>query len=225
MNVTAVIPIRAGSKGLPGKNTRILAGKPLFEHSIDCAQAAGISNIIVATDIQELLNETPNCYKVFSRSQQSARDNAPTHEVLIDLIKAWDLHEHLIVLLQATSPLRRAETVRAVIDMMNDSNAELGCTVSQIENTVLKSGTVHNGFFSPLMDEKALFTPRQLLPSTYKMDGNIYAFWGNWLINNGSLETNKIRVVQSTQGENMDIDTLGDFVKAEQYLDQAENHK
>lgn len=222
LDVTAVIPIRANSKGLPGKNTRDLAGKPLFHHSVDCARAAGIEDIIVATDNQDLLDHPSDHYKLFPRSKYSARDDAPTHEVLIDLIESWNLHARLIVLLQATSPLRRPETIRSVLKVMEDPDARLGCTVSEIDNSLLKSGTICDGFLSPILNSRTLFTPRQSLPSIFKMNGSVYAFSGSWLIKNGSLETDMIKIVQSSPKEAIDIDTLDDFIQAEQFLAEPE---
>ncbi len=218
MKRTAVIPIRAGSKGLPGKNTRVLAGKPLFMHAVACAQDAGIGDIIVATDDAAVLAAPADGYRVFARSAHSARDDAPTHEVLIEVITALDLADHLIVLLQATSPMRAPATVRAVVDAMDDRAAELGCTVSEIDNSLLKSGTIRDGFLQPIVDAATLFTPRQALPAVYKMDGGVYSFQGDWLVRNGSLETDRIKTVQSQPDEVLDIDTLADFERAAQRL-------
>ena len=53
---TAVIPLRRGSKGLPGKNIRLLADKPLYMHSVDVALEAGAQRIIISTDISDVLS-------------------------------------------------------------------------------------------------------------------------------------------------------------------------
>ena len=55
---TAVIPLRGGSKGLPGKNTRLLAGKPLYMHAVDVALEAGADRVILSTDIADVLLAT-----------------------------------------------------------------------------------------------------------------------------------------------------------------------
>ena len=218
MQITAVIPIRAGSKGLPGKNTRELLGIPLYMHAVRCAKEAGIDEVVVATDDPKVLEHSDPSYKTFHRSAHSARDDAPTHEVLIELIEARNLHENLIVLLQATSPLRRSQTVRAVIDLMNEPDVDLGCSVTRIDNGFLKSGLVKDGFLQPLIDPTTLFKPRQYLPELFKMDGGVYAFHGRWLVDNGSLETDKIKVVKSNHCEALDIDSLDDFALAEKQL-------
>lgn len=218
MKITAVIPIRAQSKGLPGKNTRDLAGKPLFMHAVACAQAADISDIVVATDDAVLLQASSDDYRAFARSAHSARDEAPTHEVLIEVVSALGLEDHLIVLLQATSPLRQPKTVQAVIAAMQDGQAELGCSVSQIDSSLLKSGTIIDGYLQPTVDASTLFRPRQSLPDLFKMDGGVYAFMGGWLVRNRSLETEKIKVVQSDPAELLDIDTMDDFVQAQAIL-------
>ncbi|MFD2173236.1 cytidylyltransferase domain-containing protein [Rhodobacter lacus] len=214
----AVIPLRAGSKGLPGKNTRPLAGLPLYLHSVACARAAGIERIIVATDIAALLAAPHPDYELYARSEASSRDDAPTHEVVIELIEALGLHEATIVILQATSPLRRAATVRAALARLEEGGHELTVSISEIENSVMKSGTVSEGRLVPLVSAAALFQPRQSLPRLYKLDGGVFAFRGGWLVANGALTTEHIGVVESDPAELLDIDCAEDFARAEAVL-------
>lgn len=219
MNKTiAVIPLRGGSKGLPGKNTLPLAGLPLYMHSVACARAAGINRIIVATDIAKLLAAPHPHYALYARSEASSRDDAPTHEVVIELIEALGLHDATIIILQATSPLRRPETVRAALLRLAAGGVDLAVSVSEIENTVMKSGTVSEGRLVPLVTAATLFQPRQNLPRLYKLDGGIFAFRGGWLVENGSLTTERIGVVESAPSELLDIDRAEDFERAETIL-------
>lgn len=219
---TAIIPIRSGSKGLPGKNVRILGGKPLFMHAVDAALAAGIDDIIVATDDQSVLDQPNDNYRLFARSPQSARDSAPTHEVLLEAIESLSLHSNTIVLLQATSPLRRPETIRAAMTLFDGRSEGLCATVSRIDNSVLKSGMVRDGVFAPLLDAPTLFKPRQALPDLFKLDGAVFVFNGGWLIRNGSLESDHIQVLESPAEDVLDIDTLDDFLAAEARLSQRD---
>ena len=218
MSCTAIIPIRSGSKGLPGKNTRALAGKPLFMHAVDAARAAGIDDVIVATDDQTLLNQPSGDYRLFARSAHSARDSAPTHEVLVEVIEGLALHDNVIVLLQATSPLRHPDTIRAAVAQFDARADGLCATVSRIDNSVLKSGMVRNGVFAPLLDAPTLFKPRQALPDVFKLDGAVFVFNGGWLVRNGSLESDHITVLESPAEDVLDIDTLEDFLEAEARL-------
>ena len=218
MRTVAVVPLRANSKGLPGKNVRPLAGKPLFMHAVACAHAAGIEEVYVVTDIEDILTDHSPAFTGFRRSAHSARDDAPTHEAVMELIDALRLQDRLIVLLQATSPLRSSKTVREVIKKALDQSADLACSVTEIDNSVMKSGTIVDGFLSPLVESATFYLPRQALPKLYKMDGGVYAFRADWLITNGSLKTDRIAVVRSDLSEVLDIDTMEDFELAEQRL-------
>ena len=218
MSPTVVIPIRAGSKGLPGKNIRMLAGMPLFMHSVACARAAGIDDIVVATDIEDVLQSADHQFRVYRRSPESATDTAPTHDVLIEVISALGLEDRMIVLLQATSPLRRPETVRKVISLFKAGAFDVCCSVSEIDNTLLKAGLVNGESIVPLLSAKAQFSPRQELPRSYKMDGGTFVFSGAWLLERGNLETDRIGVVISGSEEFGDIDDMSDFNRVEQFI-------
>lgn len=214
----AVIPIRAGSKGLPGKNTKLLAGKPLYLYAVDCARALNVDRIIVATDIASIIDEACPQYEVFQRSAHSARDGAPTHEVIIELVQQLNLQGDTILILQATSPLRRSETVRAALDRFAEGIHDLVVSISEIENTALKSGTVSGGRLMPIVSAETLFMPRQGLPRLFKLDGGVFAFRGGWLIDNGSLASERIGVVESDPSELLDIDGEDDFQRAADIL-------
>lgn len=218
MTPTVVIPIRAGSRGLPGKNIRMLAGMPLFMHSVACARAAGIDDIVVATDIEDVLQSADPQFRVYRRSSESATDTAPTHDVLIEAISALGLEDRMIVLLQATSPLRRPETVRKVISLFKTGAFDVCCSVSEIDNALLKAGLLDGETFVPLLSAKALFSPRQQLPRSYKMDGGTFVFSGAWLLERGNLETDRIGVVISAPEEFADIDDMKDFNRVEQVI-------
>jgi N-acylneuraminate cytidylyltransferase len=214
----AVIPLREGSKGLPGKNTLPLVGLPLYLHSVSCAHAAGIKRVIVATDIAALLAAPSPEYELYARSAASSRDDAPTHEVVIEMIEALGLHNAMIVILQATSPLRHPGTVRAALARLAEGEYDLIVSISEIENTALKSGTVSEGLLVPLLTSEMLFQPRQSLPRLFKLDGGVFAFRGGWLVENGSLTTERIGVVSSDPSELLDIDQAEDFERAEAIL-------
>ena len=89
---TAVIPLRAGSKGLPGKNTRGLAGKPLYRHAVDLALAAGASRVILSTDIPELLTAAvPPGVQTLERPADLCGDAVPMAPVLIQALQATNV--------------------------------------------------------------------------------------------------------------------------------------
>ena len=110
--VVALLPLRAGSKGVPGKNKGYFHGKPLFMWQLDALlDSEFIHHVYVATDDTEIIDIINEEYRpmsklhVYERSSQSARDDASTEEVLLEFIE----HEQLdpgtiLVLSQATNP-------------------------------------------------------------------------------------------------------------------------
>lgn len=129
--ILAVIPARGGSKGLPGKNTVLLAGKPLLAHSIEHALAVrGVDRVVVSTDDDRIAEAARGAgADVVERPQELASDAAPSEGALLhalDRVVEEDGHEpDLVLFLQATSPIRRPgcidRAVQAVVGEGADS--------------------------------------------------------------------------------------------------------
>jgi YrbI family 3-deoxy-D-manno-octulosonate 8-phosphate phosphatase len=115
VNIAALIPLRGGSKSIPNKNIKALAGKPLLCHVVDAALGCElISAVVVATDSEAIRAVVRQHYgakvQLFDRSPETATDTAPTEAVLLEYAERHAF-DHL-VLIQATSPLLRAEDLR-----------------------------------------------------------------------------------------------------------------
>jgi len=120
MNILYLIPARGGSKGIPHKNIKSLAGKPLIYYSIDVARELTTDdNICVSTDDNEIIKVVENYgLKVpFKRPDELATDNATTNDVILHAINFYESigkQYDIIVLLQPTSPLRKSQHVKEV---------------------------------------------------------------------------------------------------------------
>lgn len=113
MNI-AIIPLRAGSTGLPGKNTRLMHGKPLYRWSIDQAKASRcFGEIVVATDDPAVTDELVKPALLFERHPMTATATASTESVLLEVLLEYQPEQ--ACLLQATSPLRRTEDIQEVM--------------------------------------------------------------------------------------------------------------
>lgn len=113
--VVAVIPARGGSKGIPGKNRRVIAGKPLVSWVITAALASrAVDAVVVSTDDPELAAIAESLGALaHHRSVASATDEAPTEVVLLEVLAAFPADRY--VLLQATSPLTTAADIDAAL--------------------------------------------------------------------------------------------------------------
>jgi CMP-N-acetylneuraminic acid synthetase len=218
---SAIIPLRAGSKGLPGKNTRILAGLPLYMHAVYLALDAGAIRVFITTDIAEVLEaDLPEQVLVVQRPPHLCGDDVPMSPVLLHLLA----QEHVqgpVVLLQATSPMRQISDVKAALVQLETGDFDLVMSVTEAERSVLKWGTIiDNNRYVALAGSAYCFANRQSLPPVYKPNGALYAMKAEWFLDNGSLETERLGTVIMPADRSHDIDSLTDFERCEQLIAQ-----
>ena len=215
---TAVIPLRAGSKGLPSKNIRPLAGKPLYRHAVDQALQAGAQRVVITTDIPEVLwAELPTQVTLVERPRELAGDTVPMAPVLQHALQTADCHG-TVVLLQATSPLRQSRDIEAALTVFAGGYFELVMSVTSADRGVLKWGTLRGNRFQPLSDPAYCFANRQSLPPVVRPNGAVYVFDAARLIATGSLAADSVGVVGMPPERSHDIDNLNDFEQAERLL-------
>jgi CMP-N-acetylneuraminic acid synthetase len=215
---TAVIPLRCGSKGLPGKNTRLLAGKPLYRYTVDLALAAGAQRVIVSTNIPEVLSATlPPGVQALERPADLCGDAVPMAPVLAHALQSVGC-EGAVVLLQATSPLRQVADVQAALDVFGTGQHELVLSVTQADRGVLKWGHAEGDRFVPLSDPAYCFSNRQSLPAVVRPNGAVYVVQAQWFLAHGGFVSERIGLVQMDAERSLDIDTLADFERCEAAL-------
>jgi CMP-N,N'-diacetyllegionaminic acid synthase len=217
----AIVPLRAGSKGLPGKNTRVIAGMPLWRHAVDQARSAGIKRVLISTDIPRLLSAEPEPgVEIFERPSTLAADDTPIDAALSYVLNTQMTGSARIVLLQATSPLRTPVDITAAIDMHTQGQFDLVLTTCRADSLVLKWGQSNGAEFIPLVNPAHCFANRLILPPVYRPNGAVYVFDANWFRVSGSLASGKIGMIEMPIERSVDIDTAGDFVYAERLLRQ-----
>lgn len=215
---TAVIPLRAGSKGLPGKNVRALAGKPLYRHALDQAVAAGAARVLITTDLPEVLNaDLPREVTCVPRPPELAGDTVPMAPVLVHALQQAQVRG-TVVLLQATSPLRLPADIRAALDLFATGDHGLVMSVTEADRGVLKWGRLDGSRFLPLSSPEHCFANRQSLPPVVRPNGAVYVFDAARLIATGSLAADSVGVVSMPAERSHDIDNLDDFEQAERLL-------
>jgi CMP-N-acetylneuraminic acid synthetase len=237
MKILGTICARGGSKGLKDKNIRELCGQPLISHTIEVMKKWGKSDrIVVSTDspkIAQIANEygaeTP-----FTRPPELATDAAPKIPVLQHALRfceeEGDTRYDVIIDLQPTSPLRKPS------DIENALNEFL-----KIETDVLYSVTEskENPYFNMVeLDEKGNvhlsktlereLSRRQDAPKAYTINGSIYIFNRDYLLNAKGLHCEKERIYVMDEISSVDIDTELDFKFVEfllesKYFDYSSN--
>jgi CMP-N,N'-diacetyllegionaminic acid synthase len=129
VDVLGLIPARGGSKGIPGKNLALVAGRPLLEWTIDAARAAReLTRVVVSTDDGEIARVAAGV-DVLRRPPELARDDTPMLDVVHHAIA--ELAPDVIVVLQPTSPLRGARHIDEAVRLLRETDAD--CVVSVVE--------------------------------------------------------------------------------------------
>lgn len=218
---TAVIPLRTGSKGLPSKNIRPLAGKPLYRHAVDQALQAGAQRVVITTDIPEVLwAELPTQVTLVERPPELAGDTVPMAPVLQHALHTAECHG-TVVLLQATSPLRLPSDIEAALAVFAGGYFELVMSVTSADRGVLKWGTLRGNRFQPLSDPAFCFANRQSLPPVVRPNGALYVLNAERFVASGSFVSDRIGVVEMPAERSQDIDSLDDFERCEAALEAA----
>ena len=215
----AVVPMRARSRGLPGKNIRSLAGLPLYAHSVRTALNAGATAVVLSTDIESVLAQAhPSGVLAVERPAALAGDSTTMAEVLIHVLgpeQGLSIDgETTIVLLQPTSPLRAVSDIHAALDRLAQPDVELAMSVVEVDKGILKSGRLKGGRFVPLSDPAHCFSNRQSLPPVYRPNGAVYAFKAGWFRDNSGFETEHIGAVIMPPERSLDVDSIDDFERA-----------
>jgi CMP-N-acetylneuraminic acid synthetase len=156
-SVYAIIPARSGSKGIPDKNIKLLAGKPLFAYSIEFANKLGVDKVICSTDSEEYatLAKSYGAEVPFLRSKQAASDTAMEQDILVDLYDKFSAHNipmpKYLVWLRPTFVFRDKQKIWACIDQLEaDDTLSSSRTVCKSESR-LYSG--QNGILHPRFDD------------------------------------------------------------------------
>ncbi|MGN3974588.1 acylneuraminate cytidylyltransferase family protein [Tsuneonella sp. SYSU-LHT278] len=172
----AVIPARAGSKGVPGKNKRLVAGKPLIAYSFASAMAArAIDRIIVTTDDAEIAAlARAEGIEVVDRPARIAGDESPVVDAVNHaLCQAQIADPAAVVLLQPTSPLRTGADIDAALALFEQTGTPV-CSVVRVEDAhPARMYRIEEGRLVPEIPALAS-ARRQDLPALYLRNGAIY---------------------------------------------------
>lgn len=219
MRYIAVIPARGGSKGLPGKNTKLLAGKPLIAWSIEQALECGtIDCVHVSTDDLEIADvaRAHGADVPYLRPAELAQDTTSTEPVMtyaLDWYQRAGRTFDAIVLLQPTSPLRFPGTVGAALEEFEANSSE--SLLGVCEN--------HHFFWRNREDPVALYDYRnrprrqdiRAEDRWYRENGSIYVTRTSALRRHSNRLCEPIHMHVMREEEGWEIDSLADFVVVE----------
>lgn len=218
------IPARAGSKGIPSKNIKLLAGEPLIVHTIQAAKKSGIFDcLVVSTDGKEIakIAREAGAEVPFLRPPELATDDAPGIDALRHALRWFEergTQYNYVMYLQPTSPLRSAADIVAAADLLLDRDAEAIVSVSRVEHhpwwsNVLPADGCMKDFLKPDTS-----TNRQELPAYYRLNGAIYLARWDFIRNRNSWLGPYTYAYIMSRKRSVDIDQEIDFIIAEALL-------
>lgn len=221
----AIIPARGGSKGVPGKNIRVVGGKPLIAWTIEAAKLSKcIDRVILSSDDEAIIEQARRyeCEVPFVREARLAQDESTSMDVILDALDRCPGYEW-VVLLQPTSPLRSARDIDQAIKLCKSQNASACVSVSLSQESPYWMFTLKDGSTLESILPPQGATRRQDLPSVYSVNGAIYAAKTGWLRQNRSfLSTETVAYVMPNQ-RSLDIDTESDFIQLQFFLGDFKN--
>ena len=221
-----VIPARGGSKGIPGKNIKPMGGIPLICRSIDIARKfVDDKDICVTTDSDEIINvvrqhgmEVP-----FKRPDYLATDTASSYDVLIhavDFYKSKGIDYDWMVLLQPTTPFRKEEDLRKMLDMMTD-DLDMVVSVKKAEtNPYYNCYAVNDqGYLQKFIKPQTQMVGRQSrMPDIYEKNGSVYVIKIESLRKQKLNEFEKVHFYEMSKEYSVDLDEPLDWLFAEALL-------
>lgn len=216
----AIIPARGGSKGLPGKNIKLLNGIPLIAYTIKAAiNAKAVTRVIVSTDSEEIADvsgkfgaEVP-----FMRPDHLASDTSAAIDTYLYTIQELERTENIsineIMILLPTSPLRTAEDINKAVELFKGKNAD-----SVISYTEEHHPISWHKYLNDQLKFEDIFPPniknRQELKTSYYPNGSIYIFKKTILVQGIYYSENSYAHLMP-RNRSVDIDSMEDFEYAE----------
>ena len=219
----AFIPARGGSKRLPKKNKRFLAGKPMIAWTIEVAKACDtIDSVVVSTDDPEIatIAKSYGAEVPFMRPNKLARDTSTTFDTLMDglsklerLGKTYDY----VVLLQPTSPLRTLKNLSEAVSELFRRGSRSIISVCEVDHHPYWSNVLNGNLsMDSFISDEIKNLRSQDLPTYYRLNGAIYIYEVKFLRDQKSLfpGIDCIAYIMD-KNESLDIDSEIDFQLAE----------
>lgn len=217
MRILGVVPARGGSKGVPGKNLRVVGGEPLIVHTLRTAQAAEalLYRTIVSTDDPEIARVARDAGAdvPFLRPHDLATDSVPMVPVLQHAVTSIEEEEgkriDWVCLLQPTNPFRTVEDLKGAVDLALQGECDSVISVVRVfaVHPVLMK-RIEDGYLEPFSVPEPEGTRRQDYdPPAYMRNGAIYLTRREVIMDKGSIWGERIRPFEMPEERSIGIDS------------------
>lgn len=231
-NILGIILARGGSKGVPRKNIKLLAGKPLIAWTIiEAKKSRFINRLILTTDDYEIAEIAKNygCEVPFMRPKELAEDLTPDLPVIkhvLERLKEESYVPDIIAHLRPTAPLRKAEDIDKGIEIiMNNENADSVRSVIKTPKHPLKMWFMEGGKLGPIITHdklsEAYNLPRQIINKempVFAQNNSVDIIRAKTILEKQSMTGDNIYGFEMPEDRSVDIDTPEDFLKIEQLM-------
>ena len=216
MKTFAFIFARGGSKGVPGKNIRILDGKPLLAHSIMVAQdIVEVSRIFVSTDDQDIADVGIKYgAEIINRPTELAQDDSPEWLAwlhAIEWLASKGEYFDRFVSLPTTSPLRNKSDVINCLNLLDKQTDVVVTMTDTSRSPYFNMVTEENSYIKLLNESKEDYSRRQDVPLAYDMTTVAYVSRPDFIKNNNKIFDGKVKAVIIPKERAVDIDDEIDF--------------
>lgn len=223
--IIITICARGGSKGVPGKNIRKLAGKPLLVHSIQAAKDSGLADRIMVSTDDEAIRKVAIKSGIdvpFLRPKKLADGKTSRELVIAKAVEAAEKYWHedfdIIVDLGNVTPLKNGKDVRAVVKLLVDSpNTDVAFSVTPAaRNPYFNMVEVDKDGYAHISKKPEKYVSRrQDTPPVYDMNDGVYAMWKDKYLKVQTVRQERVRVYVMSAERSVDIDREIDFKIAE----------
>lgn len=220
MAVVAFIFARGGSKGLPGKNIKPLAGKPLLAYSIETAKKVkGVNHVFVSTDDADIASVAQTFgAEVIERPPQLASDTSPewlSWRHALDEMARRNIDVDTFVSLPATSPLRSVEDVQSCLNALDESTDMVVTCTPASRSPYFNMVTRQDDGTTALVIDQGLVNRRQDAPICYDLTTVAYVTRPSFIRTQMGVLAGKTKSIVIPKERAVDIDDIYDFMLAE----------
>jgi len=215
-----LIPARAGSKTIPKKNIRELAGKPLIKHVVDTiGKFADKKQIIVSTDDDNVKDIVKDTAIIHDRSKQNADDVSTLDDVAFEVAKYLKnerraSEEDVLITCQATSPFISNDTLKKAVEIHQNEDVD---TVLSVKDERHLRWTIKDGKAIPLYEKRV---NRQQMNPVYGETGGVISSTLGHILNHKTRIGANITIIEVGEKEGLDIDTFADWALAEYWANK-----
>ncbi len=220
MKTFALIPARGGSKGIPRKNIKLIAGKPLIVWTIEAALRSSLLDaVVVSTDDPEIAEvaRRAGAQVPFMRPSELAQDKTPGLDPVLHALDQLPQYDS-VLLLQPTSPLRTTEDIDACLRLAMQHTAPSVVSVTEADTHPYWTYRLSEYQTLVRMVDAAPIARRQDLPQVYALNGALYFADADWLRRNNSFTGTETLAYVMPRERSVDLDMPLDWKFAELLL-------